>query len=198
MTSMTWPDHLLTLDDWDELPEDASRRFELVDGVLQMSPKPTPAHQRAGMRLAIQLDRQLASPGLECVPDIDLAIVERFPPLVRAPDLVVTTPDALTARPDRLATRDVVLAVEIVSPGSARVDRVAKLAEYAEAGISHYWLVDLGTRTTIDAFDLDGATYRPVMTGAVGTVRFTAPAPMTIDLDALVPKNRVSGEVAPS
>jgi hypothetical protein len=35
VTSMTWPDHLLSLAEWDELPEDVSRRFELVEGMLQ-------------------------------------------------------------------------------------------------------------------------------------------------------------------
>jgi hypothetical protein len=51
MTSLTWPDHLLTLDEWDALPEDVSRRFELVEGLLQMSPKPNPSHQRVVTRL---------------------------------------------------------------------------------------------------------------------------------------------------
>jgi Uma2 family endonuclease len=39
---------------------------------------------------------------------------------------------------------DVVLAVEIISRGSRRLDTVVKAAEYADAGIPHYWVVDLG------------------------------------------------------
>jgi Uma2 family endonuclease len=37
----------------------------------------------------------------------------------------------------------VLLAVEIISPGSRNVDTHLKPVEYAEAGIPHYWLVDL-------------------------------------------------------
>jgi Uma2 family endonuclease len=184
---MPWPDDLLTLDDWDALPEDISRRFELVDGVLQMSPKPTSPHQAAAGLLLAQLNAALAVQPLFAVPEVDVALVESFPPLVRAPDISVVSRADARQGPKRYRGDQVRLAVEIISAGSARVDRIAKLAEYAEAGIAHYWLVDLGTRTTIDALDLDGATYRPAMTRAVGTVRFTAPAPMTVDLDDLVP-----------
>jgi Uma2 family endonuclease len=36
----------------------------------------------------------------------------------------------------------VVLAVELVSPGTRRVDRFAKPGEYAAAGIRYYWRVE--------------------------------------------------------
>jgi Uma2 family endonuclease len=178
---------LLTLDDWDALPEDDSRRFELVDGVLQMSPKPTSPHQAAAGLLVAQLNAALASQPFFAVPEVDVALVEPFPPLVRAPDISVVSRADARQGPKRYRGDQVRLAIEIVSAGSARVDRVAKLAEYAEAGIPHYWLLDLGAPTTLDAFELDGETYRPAVTGAVGTVEFTQPALMTIDLDALVP-----------
>ena len=38
---------------------------------------------------------------------------------------------------------EVLVVVEIVSPGSRRTDHVAKRSEYADAGIPHYWIVDL-------------------------------------------------------
>ncbi len=34
MITASWPDHLLTLTEWDALPEDTSRRCESVEGVL--------------------------------------------------------------------------------------------------------------------------------------------------------------------
>ena len=43
----------------------------------------------------------------------------------------------------RVDPSDVVLVIEIVSPGSRRTDRVMKAYEYAKAGIEHYWIVDL-------------------------------------------------------
>lgn len=49
--TLSWPSHLLTLAEWEHLPEDEALRLELVEGVLVMSPRPHPWHQRAGMRL---------------------------------------------------------------------------------------------------------------------------------------------------
>ncbi|MGH3611494.1 MAG: Uma2 family endonuclease [Pseudonocardia sp.] len=36
--------------------------------------------------------------------------------------------------------------MEVLSPGSHRTDHVAKRADYADAGIPHYWIVDLDPR----------------------------------------------------
>lgn len=41
------PAGLLTLHDWEALSEVESRRSELVDGVLVMTPSPTPRHSNA-------------------------------------------------------------------------------------------------------------------------------------------------------
>jgi hypothetical protein len=43
----------------------------------------------------------------------------------------------------RLGPDDVLLAVEVVGPGSVRMDRVAKPAQYAAGGIPHLWRVEL-------------------------------------------------------
>jgi Uma2 family endonuclease len=65
----------------------------------------------------------------------------------RIPDLTVW------ARPQPrsvwLALADLLLVVEIVSPGSAAMDEVVKLREYAAAGIPRYWLVERDTAQTV-------------------------------------------------
>ena len=81
------------------------------------------------------------------------------------------------------------LAIEIVSPGSERTDHTVKHLEYADAGIPHYWIVDLGEpgdRVTLTAHHLAGE-FGYADAGPVGGV-FTAtePFPVRIDLDALV------------
>ena len=58
MTAIPWPDHLLTLDEWDALPEDElTRRFELIEGVLLVVPSPTTVHQLVMIKLAGELNR---------------------------------------------------------------------------------------------------------------------------------------------
>ena len=98
----------------------------------------------------------------------------------------MTLADARTG-PKRYRGDQVRLAVEIVSPGTARVDRVAKMADYAEAGIPSYWIIDLEGEVTLDSFTLVDGGYRQERAAATGRVTMTDPAPVTIDLPALRP-----------
>ena len=43
---------------------------------------------------------------------------------------------------DHLDAAHMLLAVEVIT-GNRRIDRVMKRSEYADAGITHYWIVDL-------------------------------------------------------
>ncbi|MBI5652126.1 MAG: Uma2 family endonuclease [Chloroflexi bacterium] len=57
------------------------------------------------------------------------------------------------------------LIVEILSPNTARYDRVTKAKLYARYRVPHYWIVD-PIALTLEAFALEGATYRLVAAGA--------------------------------
>jgi Uma2 family endonuclease len=187
MTVAPWPDHLLTLEEWDDLPEDEHGRSELVDGVLVVTPSATPDHQTVAFELGVQLRSVLKPHGLGIVLDIDVVLVAGFPPLVRRPDLVVVARDVLRRRPKRFAANDLTVAVEIVSPGSKRTDRITKVVDYAEAGIPHYWIVDIEEPITLEAFTLvDGAYEKIADVSAPQLVELTEPVPVTIDLGALL------------
>lgn len=89
---------------------------------------------------------------------------------------------------DRLMAADVLLAVEIVSPGSRNVDLHLKPFEYADAGIPHYWVVDLDPPApSITVFHLgapgDGYIESPATTGQLDT---TVPFKLRIDIPALL------------
>jgi hypothetical protein len=85
-----------------------------------------------------------------------------------------------------IAARDVVLVVEIVSPGSVRTDNLVKRSEYADAGIPHYWIVDIAGPVSLIACHLaDSFGYADA--GAVtGEFQTSEPFPVRIDLDALI------------
>jgi Uma2 family endonuclease len=185
MTALPWPDHLLTLDEWDELPEDRSRRFELAEGILIVSPRSAALHQRAMVRLADQLDHRLPR-ALTALADVEVLIEEGPAATVRAPDVVVTGAELAEKNPARLAASDVALAVEIVPPGTGRTDRVTKLFEYAQAGIPHYWLVELSEPVTLTAYTLAVDHYELVVSRASGTVTLTEPVRVELDLPALI------------
>ncbi|WP_174187094.1 Uma2 family endonuclease [Nocardia barduliensis] len=181
---VNWPDHLLTLEDWSALPEDSSRNYELVEGVLVVSPKPVSQHQRAILRLGAQLEPQL--PGtLGVLADTEVLIDAGPLPTVRVPDILVVPEAGIEANLPRYKAADVLLAVEVLSPGSRRTDRVTKFFEYAEAGIEYYWLIDLDKPTSLAAYHLIDRDYELVAEQA-GTVTLDiAGTPITVDLAAL-------------
>lgn len=77
------------------------------------------------------------------------------------------------------------VAVEIVSPGSGRVDRVTKFAEYADAGIEHYWIVDIDEPVDLVAYRLVDGSYEQVAGGS-GIVTIESPSQISLDLEALL------------
>jgi Uma2 family endonuclease len=135
-----WPDRLLILADWQALPGDELHDVECSEGVLHVAPKPFPVHQRIARRLAAQLEDQLPA---ELAVETDCEVILAEVPLtVRAPDLVVVDAAAFDVNPPRFTPAAVHLAVEVVSEGSRQVDRVLKPAQYAEAGIPAYWIIE--------------------------------------------------------
>lgn len=182
MSVLPWPDHLLSLDDWDALPEDNSRQYEVVEGVLQVSPRPASAHQRALIELAYQLREQLP-PQLYALPEVEVEVCVSadHPITMRVPDLIVVPTSAATQNVPRYPADVVVLAVEVLSPGSVRRDKITKFAEYADVGIEHYWIVDLDPPATIMVYRLVDGEYE-LMAEAAGELRVDSPAPLRIDL----------------
>ena len=131
---------LLTLQDWDALPEDDEFHTEVAEGVLIVSAKPVSRHQRVAFQLAVALEHGLP-PTLRQVQEVDVLLRES-PLTVRSPDLVVIPVEVAERNPKRFAASDIVLAVEVHSDATLRTDRVTKRVEYAQAGIAQYWMVD--------------------------------------------------------
>jgi Uma2 family endonuclease len=180
------PRGLITLEQWDALRLDPTRRWELSEGSLIMSPRPVLRHQRISRRLTRLLEDHLPE-GLEAVPEIEVITKASFPPSVRDPDVVVVHDRVFAQRSARVAASDVVLVVEIVSPGSRGMDHVMKLHEYAKAGIPNYWIVDpdAPTHDRFLAYLLDGERYRRVSVLDGSRVRVHEPTEMEFTLDLL-------------
>ncbi|MFI6230754.1 Uma2 family endonuclease [Micromonospora echinospora] len=125
-----------TLADLLALPDDAPR-VELVDGVIQVTPSPTLGHQSISSRLWMWLHTH-APEHLHAAQAVGVALTANTS---RQPDVLLHRA-GITADRSLLRPEDVLLAVEVVSPGTRRVDRFAKPGEYAAAGIPYYWRVE--------------------------------------------------------
>lgn len=170
--TVTLPDRQVwTLEDLVSLPDDG-HRYEIVDGSLLMSPAPSKRHQGAAYRLANAL-RDAAPPGIEVAESVAVELgAETAGALgvqVPVPDIVVTTDEAYWDGRHGLLAGDLLLAVEVASPGSTR-DRIWKPALYAGARVPAYWRVELdGPRTpAVVVYVLDAGTYREVRTVRAG------------------------------
>jgi Uma2 family endonuclease len=183
VTASPWPDHLLTLEEYFELPEDNSRHYELAEGVLQVSPRPVSEHQWAILQLWKQLDARLPADWV-AITEVDVVVRRGFPSVVRAPDLIVTSRERLGERPKHFESTDVLLAVEVVSPGSRMTDNVTKAAEYAGAGIPHYWVITLEPEVSLAPHSLIRGQYERGK-NAVGQYLADTPFDLTVDLAAL-------------
>lgn len=126
------------------LPEDG-RRYEVVAGELLVTPAPSLAHQEAIRRLLGVLSdyTERTRVGHATFSPADLT---PEPGALVQPDLFVV---GLVAGRRPREWRDVerlVLAVEVLSPSTARADRTVKRRLFQRAGVPEYWIVDLDAR----------------------------------------------------
>ncbi|GAA3336922.1 Uma2 family endonuclease [Amorphoplanes nipponensis] len=174
-----------TVDDLQALPDDGVRR-ELIDGALHVPPSPTSIHQVIAMRLGVALEQTCPDHlFVSQANDVELSSRRMF-----IPDVLVTTFEAARRRSGSFLADEVVLAVEIVSPGSQSVDRVLKPALYAKAGIPHFWLIETDGGITVHTFRLDSGAevYEP--SGSFTDVISTdSPWRLEIPVAGLRPRN---------
>lgn len=144
MPDLMWPRQgEWTVEDVLRLPEDGNR-YEVIDGVLCVTPAPRLLHQAALERLARRLfdyvEQHLVGVQLRAPADIVVG-----PKKLVQPDLFVAplNQGRLPARWDEI--RHLLLAVEVLSPGTAARDRGVKRRLYQEHA-DEYWIVDLDAR----------------------------------------------------
>lgn len=140
-----------TVDDLDDLPE--GLHYELVDGVLHVSPPASLPHNAAATELAVLL-HPVVGPEWRVIAPAGVVFDLRN---VREPDLIVLRRDGARAKNAR--PQDVLLAVEVMSPSSRTNDRLVKPTQYAAAGIRHYWRLE-PLESVLITHVLDGDAYR--------------------------------------
>jgi Uma2 family endonuclease len=138
---------------------------QVIDGELDLQPRPAGPHALAastlGMDLGTPFQRGRGGPGgwwivyepeLHLGPEPDIVVpdlagwrVERLPEYPDAP-FVVLPPDWVC---------------DVRSDSTRRIDRVGKMRVYARELVPHVWHVDPRART-LEVFRLDGDTYRLV------------------------------------
>ena len=122
------------------IPDDG-KRYEIIDGELFVSSSPMPMHQRLVMRLLLVLHAYVDAHRIgEVLPSP--ADIEFADDTVVQPDVFVF-PLTDGKAPERWEDIGrLLLAIEILSPGTARADRIVKRRRYQGESIPEYWAVD--------------------------------------------------------
>ena len=132
-----------TVDEVRALPDDGNR-YEVIDGELFVTPAPSWLHQQAAMEFLFLVRPYAHRCALDCY--IAPAEVAFSPRRSVEPDLfVVPRMDGRRATHFEEVQR-LVLAVEVISPSSARADRYRKRHLYQSEDVPEYWIVDPDAR----------------------------------------------------
>ncbi|MFI6677915.1 Uma2 family endonuclease [Kribbella sp. NPDC050470] len=148
-----------TLADLEDLPDDG-KRYELVDGVLLVTPAPLPMYQLAVVELTVLLRQSCPDDQRVFVAPLD------FQPTSRRS----LQPDVLVCRRvdvgPKAIEKPLLLAVEILSPATRSTDLVLKRSLYEEAGVTSYWTFD-PAKVELTVLELVNGAYdeRAVVTG---------------------------------
>jgi len=179
-------DEVLALIDQNPLQ---SPRWEVVDGELFVTPSPGLSHQRAVLLLARELDDYCRATGVgvtaispsDTAPESDVVV---------QPDVYVLPVNEARRMRSEHTARTLLLAVEVLSPGSERGDRGRKRALYGRT-VPVYWLVDVDERR-VEQWR-QGESRGSVHTSRIEWQPAGATQPMVLDLKEMFA--RIHGEV---
>ncbi|WP_431043842.1 Uma2 family endonuclease [Streptomyces sp. P1-3] len=169
-----------TVDDLLTLP-DLPPHTELIDGSLVFVSPQRAFHSLANDLFMMTLRRTVPK-DLRVRREMTVVIGKRQAP---EPDVSIVRAEAeVDSDVTYYEAKDVVLAVETVSPDSEERDRKRKPQLYAEAGIPHFWRVEQGEgrRPVVYVYELDTMTKSYVPTG-IHHDRLKLTVPFDIDID---------------
>jgi Uma2 family endonuclease len=122
------------------LPEDGNR-YEVLDGELFVTPSPTWGHQAAIGALFAPLREYVRAHGLGWTM-LSPADIVFSPRRLVQPDLFVVPWREGGSPHSWTEVKSLLLAVEVLSPSTARADRHRKRVIYQNEGVPEYWIID--------------------------------------------------------
>ena len=172
-----------------EMPDDGNR-YEIIEGVPHMMAAPSNRHQAALGELFAKFHSSLQ--GKKCIVrlspfDVRLSLYQDIGDNainVVQPDLMVFCDRSMLDEKGAIGPPDI--AVEILSPSSAKNDRYRKFKLYERAGVKEYWIVDVA-HNTVEVFALqDGKFSLSALYHSGDCITSTVLEGLEIDVDAVI------------
>lgn len=129
----------------DYLKWDEETHIDIIDGKLYMQVAPSRKHQEVLSELHRQIANYLLGKPCKVYPapfEVRLEIIDIPEQIINVfePDLsVICDPNKLDDRGCKGAPDWI---IEIISPSTARVDKIKKFNKYEAAGVQEYWIVE--------------------------------------------------------
>ena len=129
------------LDELIERREGYTPRYELADGELLVTPSPSHRHQLIAFELAVLLRSYVIE---HRIGDVRLGpgAVRLDPASYFEPDVYVVPAVNGRRQASAIPVTRLLLAIEVLSPSSARHDRITKRRYFQKHGGPDYWVVD--------------------------------------------------------
>lgn len=170
-----------TVEDLFTLP-DLPPHTELIDGSLVFVSPQRRFHSKM-MELLVHGLRSTLPEYLSVEREMTVVLDRRNGP---EPDVSIVRAEAVTGlEQTRFQAKDVVLAIEVVSPDSEARDHDTKPRKYAVAGIPHFWLVEMSDtqpHPVVRVYELDPVNKAYVLTG-IHHDKLDLGTPYDIDID---------------
>lgn len=137
---------------------------EVIDGVIiNMSPSPTPQHQKIITELTTEFGLFLRDKKCVAFPaPIDVCLFANNQTKDKdikdwvQPDLIVVCDESKIGEKNIFGAPELV--IEVLSPSTAKNDRLIKYNSYEKAGVKEYWIVDPFNQT-IEVYLLENGAY---------------------------------------
>ena len=124
----------ITLAEFETMEKENHLNYELIDGIVLMSPSPSREHQKIAGNLYFSLRAQLESSRCDSLYEMDV----KFAGNVYKPDMMVFC-DEEAELPE--------IIFEILSPSTRHTDLRIKVVKYEEMGVKEYWIIDPKVKT---------------------------------------------------
>ena len=131
------PLKLYTLEEFELIEKEENLTYELIDGVVMMSPRPALKHQLVAANLHDAISPIVKKLGCYALSEIELALDNDYV----VPDMSVICDDVSSLLEAARYKKAPLIVMEIVSPSSSGRDYMLKRMKYQQLGIEEYWIV---------------------------------------------------------
>lgn len=172
----------MTAAEFFDLPE-TTQPVELIEGELIVSPTPVPKHARTSVRFVVYLDDLVPNGEIFDAP-MEIYLDDEN---TVQPDIFWVAENGRCKEGEKRFVGAPELIIDILSPGSVRLDKITKFKLYERHGVTEYWIVD-PIEQYVEVYRLENGRY--MLQGTYGPDMSFESAVLgkTVDLNQIFPK----------